>query len=105
MQFRPGVQFGRMSLGLVVTLLCAVGCTPAPDRTTHTVMDYRNNPTLRKTELAHCSVNPGSVPKEPDCVNAREAERLESLGSLRELPPLELPGPHADSNTKPQSKN
>ena len=104
MRFRPGVQFGRMSLGLVVTLLCAVGCTPAPDRT-HTVLDYRNNSALRRSELAHCEEDPGLRAKEPDCVNAREAERIESVGSLRELPPLELPGPRANANGKPHSTN
>jgi hypothetical protein len=103
MWFRPGVQFGRMSLGLVVTLLCADGCTPAPDRTTHTALDYRSNPALRQAELKFCDEDPGSRAKVPDCVNAREAERIEGVGSLRALPPLELPTPHADSNAKPRS--
>jgi hypothetical protein len=105
MRFRPGVQFGRMSLGLVVTLLCAVGCTPAPDRPAHTVQDYREDPALRRTELAHCAEDPDSRAKKPDCMNAREAERVESVGSLRELAPLELPGPPKDSKASPHLKN
>jgi hypothetical protein len=42
-------------------------------------------------ELARCQDDPGRQAGKPDCVNSREAERLESIGSLRELPPLQLP--------------
>ena len=45
----------------------------------------------------------------PDCVNAREAERLEGVGSLRNLAPLELPNPpgaRPDSTSQdPTSRN
>jgi hypothetical protein len=38
-----------------------------------------------------CANDPGTVGATPDCVNAREAERRASIGSLRTLPPLKLP--------------
>ena len=92
MQFRPGVQHVRRCLWLVVTLTSAVGCAPAPDRASHTVEEYRQDAELRKLEFARCANDPGSSDTRPDCVNAREAERLEGVGSLRNLPPLGLPG-------------
>jgi hypothetical protein len=78
----------RMSLGIVVTFLSAAGCAPAPDRAQHTVQEYREAPDLRRQELAQCLNDPGTLRTSADCVNAREAERTVSVGSLRELPPL-----------------
>lgn len=95
MRFRPGVQHVRRCLGLVVTLTSAAGCAPAPDRALHTVEEYRHDATLRALTFARCTNNPGSRDSSPDCINAREAERLEGVGSLRSLAPLELPSPHA----------
>ena len=98
MKFRPGVQHVRMCLGLVVTLTSAVGCAPAPDRASHTVDEYRRDAKLRELTFARCAKDPASRDVSPDCINAREAERLEGVGSLRTLSPLELPNP---SRTKP----
>jgi hypothetical protein len=95
MRFRPGVQRVRRCLGLVVTLASAAGCAPVPDRASHTVDEYRHDVSLRELTFARCSNDPGSRNSLPDCVNAREAERLEGVGSLRTLKPLELPNPHA----------
>ena len=98
MKFRPGVQRVRVCLGLVVTLTSAVGCAPAPDRASHTVDDYRSDAKLREFTFARCAKDPASRDVLPDCINAREAERLEGVGSLRELAPLDLPKPpHTDS--------
>ena len=91
MRFRPGVQHVRMCLGLVVTLTSAVGCAPAPDRASYTVDEYRHDAKLRELTFARCSKDPVSRDTSPDCINAREAERLEGVGSMRTLPPLELP--------------
>lgn len=93
MKFRPGVQSVRMCLGLVVTLASTVGCAPAPDRATLTVDEYRQDAKLRELTFARCAQDPVSRDSSPDCLNAREAERLEAVGSLRKLPPLELPIP------------
>jgi hypothetical protein len=68
-----------------------VGCTPAPDRARHSVEDYRKSPELRHVESARCANDPGSLKDTPDCINAREAERIEGIGSLKNLPPLQLP--------------
>ncbi len=91
MQFRPGARRGRMCLGLVVTLLSAAGCAPAPDRARHTVEDYRHAGRLRQKVVDDCTNDPGTLGRSPDCINALEAERLVGVGSLRELPPLQLP--------------
>ena len=91
MRFRPGVQVLRLRLGLVVTILSAVACAPAPDRARHSVEDYATDPELRHATLARCAADPGTLGKTPDCVNVKEAERRVGIGSLRELTPLDLP--------------
>jgi hypothetical protein len=91
MRFRPGVHGVRVSLGLVVTVLGTAACAPAPDRARHTVAEYSKDGQLRRTEMAACTNDPGTLKDSPDCINAREAERSASVGSLRNLPPLRLP--------------
>ena len=102
MRFRPGVQRVRRCLGLVITIASAAACAPAPDRALHTVDEYRQDATLRKLTFARCANDPATRDSKPDCLNAREAERLEGMGSLRNLAPLELANPnaHADSTTR-----
>ncbi len=90
MRFRPGARYVRMCLGIVVTAISAAGCAPAPDRARHTVEEYRQNEELRRQELGVCANDPGSQGNAPDCINARAAERAAGVGSLRELPPLQL---------------
>jgi hypothetical protein len=91
MRFRPGAQSLRFCLGLVVTILSTASCAPAPDRAGHTVDEYQKDAQLRLSEMSRCANDPGTFRTSPDCVNAREAERKLSVGSLRELPPLKLP--------------
>jgi hypothetical protein len=91
MRFRPGARFVRMSLGIVVTAIGAAGCAPAPDRARHTVEEYRQNEELRRQELGVCANDPASQGNSPDCINARAAGRAAGIGSLRQLPPLQLP--------------
>jgi hypothetical protein len=93
MKFRPGVQRVRKCLGLVITFASAAGCAPAPDLASHTVDEYRHDAKLRATTFARCAKDPVSRDLKPDCLNAREAARLEGVGSLRDLEPLELPNP------------
>jgi hypothetical protein len=71
----------------VAILISAAACTPPAQ---HTVAQYRADTPLRRQVLGKCLNDPGTLAATPDCVNAREAERLESLGSLREQPPLGL---------------
>jgi hypothetical protein len=96
MRFRPGARCLRLCLGFVVTAISAVACAPAPDRARHTVEEYRQNFMFRKQEFDLCTNDPGSLGTTPDCINAREAERLEGVGSLRTLPPLQLPSKKPD---------
>lgn len=90
MKIRPGAQRVRTCLGIVVTVGAAVSCAPAPDRA-NTVPYYREHAEQRDAQLRRCADDPGSLGQQPDCVNAREAARLEGIGSQRELPPLHLP--------------
>jgi len=79
--------------------LCAVGmallalaaCSREPPVATHTVADYRANADLRRDTFARCVNDPGTLGRTPDCINAREATRLEEMRSVRALPPVELP--------------
>ena len=71
-------------------LLGLVGCSRQPEEARHTVEEYRANKSLRLETFKRCADDPGSLGKSPDCINAREAERLESIGSLRDSKPLGL---------------
>jgi hypothetical protein len=64
--------------------------TPAPAVAEHTVDEYRADARLRQEVFGRCRADPGTLGETPDCINALEAERLESRGSLRDLPPLGL---------------
>ena len=77
----------------VVTAVAAVGtvaCTPEANIARNTVAEYRANATLRRDLFERCVNDPGTLGQSADCVNAREAERLESRGSLRDQPPVGL---------------
>ena len=80
----------------VMLILSAAGCTREADVAHHTVEDYRANKTLRQETFKTCTNDPGRLSKTPDCVNAQEAERLESYGSLRDSGPIGL-----DSKKRP----
>lgn len=84
----PGV---RWCLGIVVTITSAA-CAPSPDPTHQTVEYYRANPSVREARLAECVSDPGGLGQTPDCINARAAARQAGIGSLRDLPPMGLPG-------------
>ena len=61
--------------------------SPAPAVAEHTVDEYRVDARLRQEVFDRCRADPGTLGETPDCINAVEAERLESRGSLRDLPP------------------
>lgn len=71
-------------------LLGLVACSRQPQAARHTVEEYREDKSLRQETFKRCADDPGSLGKSPDCINAREAERLESIGSLRDSKPLGL---------------
>lgn len=78
-----------LALGFV--LLGAAACSPAPTASSLTVDYYRAHSAERDAELALCGNDPGSLGLTPACVNAREAARIQGVGSLRALPPMGLP--------------
>lgn len=87
MSIRAGAQCMRIWFGTVVTLGTAA-CAPAPNP--HPVSWYREHVEERQAQLRHCQENPGALQATPDCVNATAAEKVESVGSLRQLPSMGL---------------
>lgn len=73
-----------------LAVLSAAACTPDADVARHTVAEYRADAELRREVFAACTNDPGTRGASADCINAIEAERLESRGSLRDLPPVGL---------------
>jgi len=78
------------SVMIVLAALLMVSCTPEPDVARYTVAQYRADVQLRREMLTRCTDDPGTLGKSPDCINAVEAERRESRGSLRDQLPLGL---------------
>jgi hypothetical protein len=78
------------ALGVTLTTTC---CTRQPPFAQHTVAEYRANAALRREQFARCVNDPGSLGETPDCINAREASRLEDIGSVRDAPHIHLPPP------------
>src|SRR5437016_4470397 len=87
--------FGMLRAAWVAmaTALGLVCCTRQPEPARHTVAEYRANPDLRREQFARCTDDPGALGSTPDCINAREATRLEETRSVRNLPPVHLPRP------------
>ena len=73
-----------------LVLLGAAGCSREPDTAHDTVEQYRADKSLRREVFGKCANDPGTFGKTPDCINAREAERLESYGTLRDSGPVGL---------------
>lgn len=73
-----------------LAVLSAAACTPNADVARHTLEEYRADAELRREVFAACANDPGTNGERADCINAIEAERLESRGSLRDLPPVGL---------------
>lgn len=73
-----------------MTVLGGVGCTQDPQIARYTVQEYRADAVLRREVFARCTNDPGTHGDSADCVNAIEAERLESRGSLRDAPTIGL---------------
>ena len=75
------------------TVICSgiSGCGAEPHPVRQDVAFYRAHADVRRGVLGGCANDPGSLKSDPDCLNAMEAERLEGIGWLRELPPVGLP--------------
>jgi hypothetical protein len=84
------------TIGVSAATVVALGltcCARQPEVAQHTVAEYRANADFRREQFARCTNDPGTLGNTPDCVNAREAQRLEDMGSVRNTPPIELPRP------------
>lgn len=86
-------------LGLAIAVVSG-SCTrepPAP-----TVSYFRAHPDELNEAMKGCRDDPGGAGRTALCVNAAEAARLRDIGSLRDLPPMGLPGADsADKHTTP----
>ena len=93
--------FGTVTAALlaIAVALSVVCCTREPQSSQHTVAEYRSNPDLRREQFARCANDPGTLGKTPDCTNAREAQRLEDMRSVRDLPPVRLLPPQSKPNS------
>jgi hypothetical protein len=79
----------QVSVWVLPIVAVLAGCV---EKAAPTVEYYRSHADERQAQLSGCANDPGSSANDAACVNAREAERLESIGSLRNLPSLGLPG-------------
>lgn len=93
-RIRRGAHGARWCLGIVVTIGTAA-CAPSPEPTHQTVEYYRANRDAREAKLAECENDPGALGQTPDCINAKAAARRD-MKTLRDLPPLNLPGATPD---------
>jgi hypothetical protein len=80
---------------LVSTSLTIFGCSKQ-EEPARTVSWFEQHAEERKSVLARCTDDPGHLAQTPNCVNAKQAESIEGIGSFRKLPPLGL-----DPNRKP----
>ena len=91
------MSLGRYAGFLAMLLLGACGSTP--DETHLTVEYYRAHTPERQRMVQSCANDPGDLRRAPACINAREAARIEDVGSLRDLAPMGLPAnPNAKSD-------
>ena len=58
----------------------------------HTVDYYRGHREERATRMRECVNDAGTLRDSPECIDAREAARIDGVGSLKSLPPMGLPG-------------
>ena len=83
----------REALPLVSAIVIGLSaCSPDADAA-RTVSWFEQHSDERKAVLAKCQDDPGHLAQTPNCMNASEAEGRASIGSVRDLPPLNLPLP------------
>jgi hypothetical protein len=91
-----------MGCAVVLTLASLVGCQPsAPTHALHDVNYYRTHLLERQARVTECSNDLSAARANPDCPNATRAEELESIGTLRALPPQNLPAPSRQNSGFP----
>lgn len=80
-------------------------CAPSPDSSGFTVEYYREHAAERDAQLAACANDPGGLGDSRACINAREAARIEGIGSLKDLPPLGLPTREPQPGSEPEHED
>jgi hypothetical protein len=76
----------------MLAVLALAACSRSPGGGgTLTVDYYRAHAAERAATISKCANDPGDLSDSPNCLNAREAERAEGVGSLKSLPPMGLP--------------
>ena len=85
---------------LLCSALLFAGCAreAGPVRT---VAYFRAHPKTLQAVWQRCANDPGELAKTPDCVNARQAEVVNGIGSFRDLPPMTFPGQPAAKSGAP----
>ena len=81
------------SLYLLLLLGLTAACQPSAQQGKELMELYTSNREARTAKLTQCKEDGGFVREEFACLIAREAAKNDSIGSFRELPPLELKVP------------
>jgi hypothetical protein len=63
-----------------------------------TVSYFRTHEAERRERVAECANDPARAKRDAACINALAAERIEGIGSYRDLPALKLPSPQSDNS-------
>jgi hypothetical protein len=74
----------------VTMLFLATACTKTEEESAQTVDYYRAHSEERRALVLACANDPARARNRPACINARAAEARESIGSLKDLPPMGL---------------
>ena len=80
-------MYSLLKISFVIVLISIVltGClNNEPDAEPVRSVDwYSENSPEREAKIKECANNPGQLSDSPNCINALQAERIESVGTLR----------------------
>ena len=91
------MKLANRSVLSMVSVVLVAGCA---QESAPTVEYFRAHEDERKAQVHQCSNEAARAKTDPFCVNAIEAERLESIGRLRDLPRMGLPAVPAEQGEK-----
>lgn len=89
----------------ILVLIAMAACNRGTSDAALTVDYYRSHSVEREAMLRTCANDPGTLRNSPTCVNAREAARIEGIGSLKQLAPMGLPGVQKPRPADPAHKD
>lgn len=88
-----------------IVMVVAIGAVGCVQETAPTVEYFQTHEKERLSQLAQCANDPGLLKGSPLCVNAQQAERLERVGRLRDLPSVGLaPSPRTEAQEEQADK-